>query len=172
MSERSKKPVIIVWGRPDTGKTTSIKLSIAKMIEGGGYVKWLENEANAFKQAFDICGVIRYQGKNIGIYTPGDPDGSAIGRERHLNRIDSLLESALKCDIAVVGCRTSRGFQLKKELGQAFKNKHPIKTSYLRGSKNPTEEEQKANKAKQVADNERMANKIIYYIGEFIKGTL
>lgn len=89
----SNKEVIVLWGKGDRGKTTTLKLLIeelinlgAKKIDGGD-----SNLTN------DIWAILEYKNKKIGIVTVGDDQQSL---KKYFDKLNN------ECDIYICASRT------------------------------------------------------------------
>jgi hypothetical protein len=101
------KAMIIIQGVSDTGKTETIKKAFdlfceMKVSDKSLGIKLLNfrPHGNADGEKYDICAMLKYKGRKIGLASMGDPDSDQAGA------LEELGEA--KCDI-ILGASHSSG---------------------------------------------------------------
>ncbi len=92
-----KKKVIALWARGGTGKTTTLRSLIDKLVNLHS-AKIISVHENKYQT--DCCAVLGYKGRKIGIITNGDT------AEVLKNGFGLLPDD---CDIYICACRTKGG---------------------------------------------------------------
>ena len=93
---------IILWGRANTGKTTTLNLVIQNLLNLGATV---EHDCTG-NRVVDRCLVLKYNGHRIAVCTDGDCESIV---QRNFN---DLKQAGATCDI-FVGASRSRGASCK-----------------------------------------------------------
>ncbi len=141
MSEKSNKPVIILFGVRNSGKTTAIRLAVSKLLKKGGDIKWLEPECDLLISGHDIWGFIKYKGRRIGINSAGDDWWTT-------QKVEKILNGCYNCDVIVAA---ATGF---KESSQQLNQIEEYSSNCIVQKKHKREGDEEA-------DNERAANDIV-----------
>ena len=89
-----KPKVIVLWGKGQRGKTTTLNLLIEKLISSGAAVL---RGAPASNPEINCWVILEYQGRKIGIITAGDDEKTLDYYFRKL---------CIRCDVYICASRT------------------------------------------------------------------